>query len=208
MLGAFNFDSNKFGNTLLESDGGAFRKSFWLNVVDADPGNPGALTGSNFKSGIANIGSLGTLDYTIGYSTPIVNGPGNDMGLVSGFSVFGDIYHVAVSTDGTTFSPFHDYAGSAATDTSVSMSYFNGGPDGTFSTNLFVTPIDLSDYGIASGGSIVAVKIEGRDGEQPDVFRIAGFVQATPAPEPASLVLLGLGAAALAGYGWRLQASV
>ena len=84
-LGTFNFNSNQFGNTLNESDGGTFRSSNWLNVVDADPGNPGALTGPNFNTGIANIGFNTTtaIDYTIGYNTPIVNGPGNDMGLVT-----------------------------------------------------------------------------------------------------------------------------
>ena len=55
-LGAFNFDSSLFGNTLLESDGGTFRNSNWLNIVNANPGNPGALTGANFDTGIANIG--------------------------------------------------------------------------------------------------------------------------------------------------------
>lgn len=75
-LGSFNFNSNQFGNTLTESDGGTYRMSNWLNIVNADPGNPGALTGPNFNTGIANIGDFGTvpIDYTIGYNTPIVNG--------------------------------------------------------------------------------------------------------------------------------------
>jgi hypothetical protein len=193
-LGTFNFNSNQFGNTLNESDGGTFRSSNWLNVVDMDPGNPGALTGPNFNTGIANIGfnSTTAIDYTIGYNTPIVNGSGNDMGLVTGYSYFGDTYHVAVSTDGIHFTPFVDFAGSSGTDTGVNMSYWYGG-GGPFTTDLIVVPMDLSSFGIASGASVVAIEIEGRPGEQPDVFRIAGFQSATSVPEPGSLVMLGTG---------------
>jgi hypothetical protein len=198
-LGSFNFNSNQFGNTLKESDGGTFRMGNWLNIVNADPGNPGALTGPNFNTGIANIGFLSTtaIDYTIGYSTPIVNGAGNDMGLVTGYSYLRDTYHVAVSTDGVNFSPFVDFAGSSGTDTLVNMSYFYGG-SGPFATDLIVVPIDLSAFGIASGGSVVAVELEGRPGEEPDLFRIAGFQTGTT-PEPGSLVLLGSGILGLAG---------
>ena len=47
------------GDTLVESDvssSSTFRARNWLNVVNSDPGNPGALTGGNFDTGIANIG--------------------------------------------------------------------------------------------------------------------------------------------------------
>jgi len=198
-LGTFNFNSNEFGNTLNESDGGTFRSSNWLNVVDMDPGNPGALTGPNFNTGIANIGfnSNTAIDYTIGYSTPIVNGPGSDMGLVTGYSYLGDTYHVAVSTDGIHFTPFVDFAGASGTDTLVNMSYWYGG-GGPFATDLIVVPIDLSSFGISSGGSVVAIEIEGRPGEQPDVFRIAGFQSNTSVPEPSSLIMLGSGLFAVA----------
>ena len=193
-LGSFNFNSNQFGNTLNESDGGTFRSANWLNIVNADPGNPGALTGPNFNTGIANIGfdTTTAIDYTIGYNTPIVNGAGNDMGLVTGYSYLGDTYHVAVSTDGIHFTPFVDFAGASGTDTLVNMSYFYGG-GGPFATDLIVVPMDLSSFGIASGASVVAVEVEGRPGEQPDVFRIAGFQTSSTTPEPSSLILLGSG---------------
>ena len=55
-LGSFNFNDSQFGNTLGESDGGTFSDNNWLNVVNANPGNPGALTGANVNTGIANIG--------------------------------------------------------------------------------------------------------------------------------------------------------
>jgi hypothetical protein len=194
-LGSFNFNSNQFGNTLNESDGGTYRMSNWLNIVNADPGNPGAITGPNFNTGIANIGDFSSvaIDYTIGYNTPIVNGAGVDMGLVTGYSYFGDTYHVAVSTDGINFTSFVDFKGSSGTDTLVNMSYYYGG-GGPFSTDLIVVPIDLSAFGIAPGGSVVAVELEGRPGEQPDLFRIAGFQSSSSTtPEPGSLVLFGSG---------------
>ncbi len=50
-LGPFNFDSALFGNTLVESDGGTFSSQNWLNVTNADPGNPAYLTGANFDTG-------------------------------------------------------------------------------------------------------------------------------------------------------------
>jgi hypothetical protein len=201
MLGPFDFNSSQFGNTLTESDGGAYRNGNWLNVVNANPGNPGALTGPNFNTGIANIGLLSgvPIDYTIGYNTPIVNGPGPSLGFVTGYSVRTDVFHIAVSTDGTNFTPFQNFPGTLAVDTGVSMSYFYGG-SGPFATNLFVIPIDLSaSFGLPLGASVVAVRLEGQPGEEPDAFRFAGF--ASPVPEPASLTLLGIGAAGLLGYG-------
>jgi hypothetical protein len=86
-LGTFTFNDQQFGDTLTQSDGGTFLASNWLNIVNANPGSPGALTGANFNTGIANIGNTGgTVDYAIGYNTPIVNGAGNDFGLVVGYS--------------------------------------------------------------------------------------------------------------------------
>lgn len=199
LLGTFDFNSTEFGNTMTESDGGPFRNANWLNLADADPGNPGALTGANFDTGIANIGIISSvaIDYTIGYSTPIVNGTGDDMGLVTGYSFSGDTYHVAVSTDGVNFTSFVDFAGSSGTDTGVNNAYFYGGA-GPYSTDLIVLPLDLSVFGIAPSSSIVAVRLEGRPGEQPDLFRIAGLGSPTSTvPEPSSVILFASSAAAL-----------
>jgi hypothetical protein len=82
-LGPFNFNAAQFGNSLWEQDGGAHSASNWLNTVNADPGNPGYLTGANFETGIANIGLFGgPRSYNIGYDNPLVNVAGPDFGVV------------------------------------------------------------------------------------------------------------------------------
>src|SRR4029077_5715233 len=101
-LGPFTFNDLQFGDTLAESDGGTFRNLNWLNIVNENPGNPGALTGANFDTGIANIGLNGAPVYTIGYNTVIANNPGADLGIVSArFS--SDTFRLEVSTDGINF---------------------------------------------------------------------------------------------------------
>src|SRR5437016_5892520 len=67
MLGSFSLNDSQFGDTLIESDGGVLRSSNWLATNNLDPGNPGALTGANFNTGIANV--TPAISYTIGYST-------------------------------------------------------------------------------------------------------------------------------------------
>jgi len=195
-LGTFSFDSNLFGNTLVESDGGVFSGSNWLNIVNADPGNPGYLTGANFDTGIANIGSGGTPIYTIGYSTPIVNGAGDDFAIVEATYSGADTYRIAVSTDGVTFSSFLSFLETIGTNTGVTRNYFYGG-GGPFLATLNVISLDLSAFGIAPGASIVAVQISGSP--EADLIRVAGFAteQAT-VPEPATLLLLGTGLGAVA----------
>jgi len=194
-LGAFNFDSNQFGNTLVESDGGTFRNANWLNTANANPGNPGALTGANFDTGIANIGLGSTPTYTIGYNTAIVNGAGNDLGIVSARFSTGDTFTVSVSTDGINFSSSIGFGPGLAVSTGVGRSYFYGGA-GPFSSTLFVTPIDLSAFGIGNGSSIVALRITGSP--EADLVRVAGFGGTSSVPEPATVSMLSAGIAILA----------
>ena len=192
LLGAFNFSSGLFGNTVTPSDGGTQAADSWLNTVSVDPGNPGYLTGANFNTGIANIGLLSDVSYTIGYGTPITNGPGDDFGIVvARFST--DPVTIALSTDGgVTFTPDTVIPADSALATGETRNYFAGG-GGPFEANLFVHPVDLSDLGLADGAEIDAIRVTS-DGEL-DLIRVAGFERETQqeVPEPTALLLLGLG---------------
>jgi hypothetical protein len=198
-LGTFNFNDSQFGNTLLESDGGTFRNANWLNVVNANPGNPGALTGANVDTGIANIG-LGSMPlYTIGYTTFIANGAGNDLGIISARFSTNDTFNLAVSTDGVAFTAAMNFGPGLAVATGVNRTYFYAGT-GPFASSLFVTPVDLSAFGIAAGATIRAVRIT--SSPEGDLIRVAGLN--TAIPEPGSVILMSSGLLALAVFiRWR-----
>jgi hypothetical protein len=215
-LGPFNFDSNLFGNALVESDGGALSAGGWLNTTNVDPGNPGYLTGANFDTGIANLNGDSTFypfplppqAFTIFYSNPISNGVGNDFAIVdANFSMqFFEGYDIAVSTDGVAFSPSQWVPDSSGISTGVTKTYFcfcGGGPgQGYYQVDLNVMPLDLALFGIAAGDSITAIQITGI--VEADLIRVAGF-QAVP--EPSTALLLGLGLTGLAAKGRRRNRS-
>lgn len=195
-LDTFVFDDALFGNTLVESDGGSFSFSNWLNTTNVSPGNPGFLTGVGFETGIANIGMTGTPTYTIGYSTPIVNRPGADLGVVVA-RYTEDFVNLAVSADGSSFTSSLEFGPQSAFDTGVHKLYYYGG-GGPFDAELFVHAIDLSDFGVGLGDSIVAAKVTGYT--QLDLVRVAGFMAV---PEPGTMLSLGLGAALVFGQARR-----
>jgi hypothetical protein len=200
ILGTFDFNSNQFGNTLVESDAGVFSGNNWLNIVNVNPGNPGYLTGANFNTGVANIGYNGNPLYTISYNTAIVNQSGYDLGIVTARFSTNDTATLEVSSNGgSTFSSPLNFGPSAASATGVNRSYYYGG-FGPNDAELFVTPVDLSDFGIISGTAINAIRITGSP--ELDLIRVAGF-NTTAVPEPGILTLLGLGLGAIVMPVWR-----
>jgi hypothetical protein len=190
-LGSFTFNDSQFGNTLLESDGGSYRNGNWLNIVNANPGNPAALTGANFNTGIANIGLSGNPLYTIGYNSAIANGPGADLGIVSARFSTNDTFSLAVSTDGINFTAPVPFGPELAVSTGVSRTFYYGASIGPFQCTLFVTPVDLTAFGLAPGATIIATRITSLP--EGDLIRVAGLV----VPEPNALVLISCGALSL-----------
>jgi hypothetical protein len=194
-LGSFTFNDLQFGDTLLESDGGGYSRSNWLNTVNLNPGNPAVLTGPNFNTGIANIGLRGNPLYTIGYNTAIANGPGADLGIVSARFSSSDMFDLAVSTDGINFSAPLAFGPELGVTTGVSRDFYYGASPGTtFSAILFVTPVDLTAFGLAPGATIVATRIT--SSPEGDLIRVAGLI----VPEPGSVVLISCGALSLFIY--------
>jgi hypothetical protein len=211
LLGSFNFNSSQFGNTLIESDGGKFSSNNFLNIINANPGNPGFLTGANVNTGIANIGSRPHVPtYTIGYATAISNNAGFDLGIVTAiftstatiasFSNGGDTATMAVSSNGgVTFSSPLNFPQALAQPTGVTMAYFYGS-FGQMSASLFVTPVDLSNFGVPGGATINSVQITGSPAL--NLIRVAGL-SPVEVPEPTSLLLLTTAVGALTAAAWR-----
>jgi hypothetical protein len=201
ILGTFDFNSSQFGNALVESDGGTFSKSNWLNIVNVDPGNTGYLTGANFNTGVANIGLGGNPLYTIYYNTPIVNQSGYDFGIVTARYSTNDTATLEVSSNGgSIFSSSLNFGPSVAVATGIPYNYYYGG-NGPYSADLFVTPVDLTNFGIASGATINAIRITGAP--ELDLIRVAGLNSVVPIP--AAIWLLGSGLIGLAGFRKKLK---
>jgi hypothetical protein len=175
-LGSFTFDDGLFGNTLVESDGGAWSSRALLHVGPVLPSNPAYLTGAGFGTGIANIDRI---TYTIGYGSGIYNNAGNDVGVVMArFSA--DPFDIAVSTDGTTFGAARRFEPGTAIATGVSRAFLFAGTPGIWNASLFVQTIDLSAFGLGAGESIAAVRITGYN--ELDLVRVAGFSSAATGP--------------------------
>ncbi len=194
-LGSFNFNSSQFGDSLVESDGGARSSLAWLNVANSDPGSPGYLTGPNFSTGICNVGNFDrVLSYTIGYDAPIINGGGDDLGVVVARygEDEGNNFLMAVSADGSTFTEDIEVLASSAVSTGVGKSYYYGG-NGPYDFALHVHAIDLGIFDLAS---ISAVRLTIDD--ELDLIRAAGFGDPV-VPVPGAMLLAGLGAALVGG---------
>jgi PEP-CTERM motif len=230
-LGSFDFDPAHFGDTVILTPGNSTLLApdrNWLNVVNANPGVTGALTGPSFDTGMLSAGfAEGNPEFfsvrTIGYSTPIMNQPGLDVGIILGGlgAEAPSRVAVSVSADGASFfegagTPAGAWGSSALAgdafviapapvDTGVTRTYFHGdfcqcGFTDPVTLRLWVEPIDLSAFGIADGDGVSAVRILG----DPDLalIRIAGLEPAA-VPEPSTLLLLGTGLLAVAWMAGR-----
>lgn len=184
MLGAFSFDSALFGNSLIESDGGFRSINSFLNAAgNVAPGNPAVLTGVGFGTGVANI-HLSDVNYTIGYASPIRNNAGADFGVVTARFSTTDTIRLTINATQ------RDYGPSLAVATGSGAYYFFG--DRFHETMRYVTPIDLSDFGVAPGAGVTMINVTGAP--ELDLIRVAGFTSAAQdLPEPATFALLGLG---------------
>jgi len=189
-LGTFTFDDSKFGDTLVESDGGSHSSGNWLNVNLADPGNPGYLTGANFDTGVANIGINGPVTYEIGYSSGIANVDGFDLGIVTARYSVNDPITVALSSDGINWSVGFELSPGLAVATGVTKDYYYGGSSST-PAELFVTSLDLSDWGFGAGDSLAAIRITGTT--ELDLIRAAGLGGAVPEPASWAMMIAGFG---------------
>lgn len=192
-LGDYRFDTAAFGDTLIQSDGGHFAFSNWLNTANFNPGAPAYLTGANFETGISNIGFPTGVQYTIGYDAGIVNGKGFDLGVVVA-RYTEDPFEIAISADGVSFTAARRIEFESAHDTGIHKVYYYGG-GGPFEAELFVHEIELGDYGFAAGSVVRAVRITGL--EQLDLIRVAGVTAAVPEPASWAFMVTGLVAAGL-----------
>jgi len=199
-LGSFSFDSSQFGNSLGQSDGGSFAATNWLNVINTNPGSPAYLTGANFDTGISNIGLSASPVYTIGYNTPITNGPGADLGVVTARFSSSDTIDLTINGNSVSYGP------ALATSTSVFKSYFYGGT-GPYDAILYVTLIDLSDFAVSDGASVNSIAVTGSP--ELDLVRIAGLAVPTEVPLPATIPLFASGLGVLLGLlDWRRKKKV
>jgi len=199
-LGSFTFNSDQFGDTLSQSDGGTYAAANWVNIVASDPGSPAYLTGANFDTGIANIGLTGPVSYTIGYNTPITNNSGADIGVVTARFSFGDAVTLTINGITKTYGPDPD----PAISTGVSIPYYYAPSPLLQPADLWVTLIDLNDFSVAGGASINSLVVTGSP--ELDLIRVAGLIPSSSpseTPLPAALPLFASGLGALGLFGWR-----
>jgi len=191
----FTFNDAQLGNTLLESDGGTFRNSNWLNIVNANPGNPGALTGANFDTASPiSVWAvrLSTLSVTI---QPLRTGLVRTLESFSARFSVSDTFNLAVSTDGIKLYSVHGFRARARRDHRWSRGI-------TFMPAMAHSPL-LSSlhrwtstyFGLAAGATISAVRISALP--EGDLIRVAGI---NAIPEPSSILLISSGMISLAFF--------
>lgn len=149
--------------------------SFAFGGISGEEG----LTGADIDTGAFNLDTTDVLELV--YSTPIVNQTGDDL-------YFTDSRFSADSLDfsidgGTTF---HTIAADDFMDTGVDSVIRNT----SFTFSLFAATIDLSDFGVASGGSISSLQIRGMSESDPIVVGNLNADVGPAVPEPSALGLL------------------
>jgi len=191
-LGSFAFDSRLFGDTMTPAVPAPLPvPQLWLNVANVTPAPGTYLVGPTFNTGL-QLGAGGL--FAIGYSSPIINGPGADLGIITAPNrTPGEPVANFLIINNSVAVPYDPLR--AGVDTGVTRDYFlQGQPTGPFRFSLFVTPVELSDFGIAEGESIQSVRIGSTNGGVlggPNLatIRVAGFERgdAVAVPEPVLL---------------------
>lgn len=173
MIGGYTFDDNAFADTLISSSGSYSTSGGSLASVLTDT-NAGTWAGSLTPNAYVELG------FTDNW---LVNGAGADLVL---FELgIPSIFKVSITIGGTTLSY-------ASQDTGFDAGGYN----------LNAAEINLDDFGVASGASLssIAVRMDDGSNTRPSLSLVGALnsraVDAT-VPEPASLVLIGLGFAAL-----------
>lgn len=206
-LGAETFDTNNFATGVAGSSCSSTCLVFGIGVTVAFGPFTTAqiaplIVGADLTKGVAlGAGPTGgSRDYVIpsfGSLASIANGSGADFVIWEAGAPAEQVL-VSVSLGGGVFSSAIAYNTAVASPSDASSG---------FQTNA--VHINLDDFGVAAGGLIDQVRIEGLftgiGGSGPDILAIAALNAGPPTvPEPGSLALLGL--AGLAAFSARRQA--